>query len=181
MPGPEPCLALLSATRVRAVSLRCCTVIVMRRWLPALLVVACLFSLPGCAVEDAAPAQPSPTGRFDDPSDLRALGVLYLESAKAEVFTPSADHRQQEVLAILLEDTRPWVDAADGILDLLEPGLVLTVEGSIPSRSAPDLSDGGVTLELVGDRSFCTVRILVVESADLQLGGVVEQMGCRPL
>ena len=67
------------------------------------------------------------------------------------------------------------------IEDVLEAGLVLTVEGSIPSRAAPDLSDGGVTLELVGDRSFCTVRILVVESADLQLDGVVEQMGCRPL
>jgi len=157
------------------------TVGVVRRLGLLLSVLWCVLVFSGCAAGNAVPAQPSPTGRFDDPSDLRALGVLYLESAKAEVFTPSTDHRQQEVLAVLRSDTRPWVQAAAGLEDVLEDGLVLTVEGALASRADPDLSDGGVTLELVGERSFCTVRVLVVETAGLQLDEVVEQMGCRPL
>lgn len=132
-------------------------------------------------MEETAFPTTSPTGRYDDPSDLRALGAHYLELSKAEVFTPSTEYRRQEVLRVLASDTLPWVRAAKLLDSVIEPGLVLTIEGAPPLRAAPDLSDGGVTLELVGPASFCTVRVLLVESADLRLNEVVEQMGCQAL
>ncbi len=145
------------------------------------LLVALALTTTGCALEETDLPSTSPTGRYDDPSDLRALGVYYLELSKAEVFTPSTEYRRQEVLGVLAADTLPWVRAAKLLEAVIEPGLVLTIEGAPPTRAVPDLSDGGVTLELVGPASFCTVRVLLVESADLRFNEVVEQMGCQTL
>lgn len=146
-----------------------------------LFVVFAVGMLSGCIPEDDPLPISPPSGRFDDPSDLRSLGVHYLELAKAEVFTPSVDFRQQEVLGVLATDPSPWVRAATKLEKSLEPGLVLTIDGATPSRAAPDLSDGGVTLELVGSKSFCRVRVLLPESADLRITVFVEQLGCQLL